>query len=139
MGLNRDLGFEQEGRIENIRRVAEVAKLMNDAGLIVLTAFISPFASDRQNAREIIGGDSFTEVFVNTSLEACEARDVKGLYRKARENKIPNFTGINSPYERPEHPDITVNTEQNTVQECVEHIIKVLEVKWRKTEEKYHM
>lgn len=139
MGLNRDLGFEQEGRIENIRRVAEVAKLMNDAGLIVLTAFISPFASDRQNAREIIGEDSFTEVFVNTSLEACEARDVKGLYRKARENKIPNFTGINSPYERPEHPDITVNTEQNTVQECVEHIIKVLEVKWRKTEEKYHM
>lgn len=131
MGLNRDLSFEPDGRIENIRRVAEVAKLMNDAGLIVLTAFISPFASDRQNARSIIGQDSFVEIFVDTPLEVCEQRDVKGLYRKARANNIPNFTGVNSPYERPEHPDIVVDTVHNTVDECVEHIIRELEAKWK--------
>lgn len=131
MGLNRDLGFEPEGRIENIRRVAEVAKLMNDAGLIVLTAFISPFASDRQNARSIIGQNSFVEIFVDTPLEVCEERDVKGLYKKARENSIPNFTGVNSPYERPEHPDIVVDTVHHTVDECVEHIIRELETKWK--------
>ncbi len=131
MGLNRDLGFEPEGRIENIRRVAEVAKLMNDAGLIVLTAFISPYASDRQNARSIIGQNSFVEIFVDTPLEVCEERDVKGLYRKARANNIPNFTGVNSPYERPEHPDIVVDTVHHTVDECVEHIIRELETKWK--------
>ncbi len=135
MGLNRDLGFEPKGRIENIRRVAEVAKLMNDAGLIVLTAFISPYASDRQNARNIIGQNSFVEIFVDTPLEVCEERDVKGLYRKARANSIPNFTGVNSPYERPENPDIVVNTVHHTVDECVEHIIRELETKWKTGEE----
>ncbi len=135
MGLNRDLGFEPEGRIENIRRVAEVAKLMNDAGLIVLTAFISPYASDRQNARSIIGQNSFVEIFVDTPLEVCEKRDVKGLYKKARKNHIPNFTGVNSPYERPEHPDIVVDTVHDTVDECAERIIRELETKWKTGEE----
>ncbi|MEI3339848.1 MAG: adenylyl-sulfate kinase [Eubacterium sp.] len=96
MGLNRNLGFKEDDRIENIRRIAEVAKLMNDAGLIVLTSFISPFARER-NAREIIGGD-FIEVYVSTPLEECERRDVKGLYKKARKGDLANFTGVNSPY-----------------------------------------
>ncbi len=128
MGLNSNLGFEPEDRIENIRRVAEVAKLMNDAGLIVLTAFISPFESDRQNARNIIGDDSFIEVYVNTPLEECERRDVKGLYKRAREQQIPNFTGITSPYEIPQNPEITVRTDDMSVEECVDEIIKKLKL-----------
>ena len=123
MGLNSNLGFEPEDRIENIRRVAEVSKLMNDAGIIVLTAFISPFVSDRQNARNIIGDENFIEVYVSTSLEECERRDVKGLYKRAREKQIPNFTGITSPYEIPQHPEIVVDTEKMSVEECVEAII----------------
>lgn len=108
MGLNKDLGFDKQGRIENIRRIAEVSKLMNDAGLIVLTAFISPFMEDRKCAREIIGG-GFIEIHVNTSLEICETRDVKGLYRKAREGSISDFTGVTSEYEMPDNPEITVD------------------------------
>ena len=128
MGLNRNLGFEPEDRIENIRRVAEVAKLMNDAGLIVLTAFISPFESDRQNARSSIGEDSFIEVYVNTPLEECEKRDVKGLYKRARQQQIPNFTGITSPYEIPQSPEITVRTDSMSVEECVNEILKKLDL-----------
>lgn len=94
MGLNKNLGFKEQDRIENIRRVSEVAKLFNDAGLIVLASFISPFERDRENAREIIGRDDFIEIYVSTSLKECERRDVKGLYRKARAGEIPNFTGI---------------------------------------------
>lgn len=109
LGLNKNLGFKESDRIENIRRIAEVTKLMNDAGLIVITSFISPYIRDRENAREIIG-DSFVEVYVNTPLEECERRDVKGLYKKARAGKIPNFTGISSPYEPPENPEITIDT-----------------------------
>lgn len=101
MGLNKNLGFKEADRIENIRRIAEVAKLMNDAGLIVITSFISPYVRDRRNAREIIGEDSFIEVYVSTPVEECEKRDVKGLYKKARAGEIPNFTGISSPYETP--------------------------------------
>lgn len=127
LGLNKNLGFEPEDRIENIRRIAEVSKLMNDAGLIVLTAFISPFCSDRQNARSIIGEENFIEVFVNTPLEVCEQRDVKGLYKKAREGKIPNFTGITSPYEEPEAPEITVDTSRQSLEECVDIILKDLD------------
>ncbi len=127
MGLNRNLGFEPEDRIENIRRIAEVAKLMNDAGLIVLTAFISPFKSDRQNARDIIGTESFVEIYVSTSLEECERRDIKGLYRKAREGKIPNFTGVSSPYEPPENADIVVDTRRKILDESVDFIMKKLE------------
>ncbi len=127
MGLNKNLGFEPEDRIENIRRIAEVAKLMNDAGLIVLTSFISPFESDRQNARSIIGEENFIEIYVSTSLEECEKRDVKGLYRKAREGKIPNFTGISSPYEPPEHADIVVDTSRKSLEEAAENVLGQLE------------
>ena len=127
MGLNQNLGFEEADRIENIRRVAEVSKLMNDAGLIVLTAFISPYRSDRERARKIIGEDSFIEVYVSTPLEKCEKRDVKGLYKKAREGKIPNFTGISSPYEPPVNPEIVIDTSKCDLQEAVEIILREIE------------
>ena len=127
MGLNKNLGFTQTDRIENIRRIAEVCRLMNDAGLIVLTAFISPFESDRENARKIIGLESFIEVYVNTPLEECEKRDVKGLYKKAREGKIPNFTGISSPYEPPLNAQITIDTSKMPLEECVQELLLKLE------------
>lgn len=123
MGLNKNLGFEPEDRIENIRRIAEVAKLMNDAGLIVLTSFISPFQSDRQNARRIIGNENFIEIYVSTPIEECERRDAKGLYRKAREGKIPNFTGISSPYEEPEHAEVVVDTSRQSLEEAAEFVL----------------
>ena len=125
MGLNNNLGFSDEDRIENIRRIAEVAKLMNDAGLIVITAFISPYRQDRRNAKKIIGRD-FREVYVSTSIEECEKRDVKGLYKAAREGKIAYFTGISSPYEVPENPDVTIDTEKMGVEECVDQILRQL-------------
>ena len=125
MGLNKNLGFKETDRIENIRRIAEVSKLMNDAGLIVLTAFISPFARDRRNAREIIGED-FIEVYVSTPLEECERRDVKGLYQKARRGELANFTGINSPYEVPEEPDIVIDTSKADLTTCVEELVEQL-------------
>lgn len=109
-GLNNNLGFSTEDRAENIRRVAEVAKLMNDAGLIVITAFISPFRADRDNARAIIGNGVFQEIFVDAGLDACEERDPKGLYKKARAGQIPEFTGISSPYEAPLNPELVVAT-----------------------------
>jgi adenylylsulfate kinase len=107
-GLNNNLGFSAADRSENIRRVAEVAKLMNDAGLIVITAFISPFCADRDNARAIIGEGVFQEVFVDAGLDACEERDPKGLYKKARAGQIPEFTGISSPYEAPLNPELVI-------------------------------
>ncbi|WP_115460773.1 adenylyl-sulfate kinase [Winogradskyella aurantiaca] len=122
MGLNKDLSFTAADRSENIRRIAEVANLMVDAGLVVLAAFVSPFKKDRQNIREVVKGVNFVEVFVNTSIEACEQRDVKGLYKKARSGEIKNFTGIDSPYEVPETPDIEVTTENLTIEESVELI-----------------
>lgn len=127
MGINSNLGFTEKDRIENIRRVGEVAKLMNDAGLITLTAFISPYRSDRRRAREIIGNDDFIEVYVSTPLEECEKRDVKGLYQKARRGEIPNFTGIGSPYEPPEHPEITIDTSRYTIEEAADLLMKELE------------
>lgn len=126
MGLNQNLGFSEKDRVENIRRIAEVSKLMNDAGLIVLTSFISPFRQDRRNAKNIIG-ERFVEVYISTPLEECEKRDVKGLYKKARNGEISNFTGITSPYEVPEHPDITVDTSKYSLEECVDSILKGLE------------
>ena len=126
MGLNCNLGFTEGDRIENIRRVAEVAKLMNDAGLIVLTAFISPFSNDRKMARKIIGDGNFVEIYVSTPISECEKRDVKGLYAKARQGNIPNFTGISSPYEIPESPEITVDTCKCSVDECVNSILSEL-------------
>lgn len=123
LGLNKNLGFTQKDRIENIRRTAEVCKLMNDAGLIVLTSFVSPYQKDRENAKKIIGSSDFIEIYVSTSLEECEKRDVKGLYRKARNDEIPNFTGISSPYEVPENPDIIIDTERKTIEESVDYIM----------------
>ena len=125
-GLNKDLGFDQADRIENIRRIAEVSRLLNDAGLIVLTAFISPYVADRRNAREIIGDNSFVEVYISTPLEECEKRDVKGLYRRARAGEISHFTGISSPYEKPEHPEIVIDTENCSVEDAVEQILSAL-------------
>ncbi len=125
MGLNNNLGFSQEDRVENIRRIAETCKLMNDAGLIVLVSVISPYAKDRQNAREIIG-DAFFEVYVETSLEECEKRDTKGLYKKAKEGKIANFTGISSPYEVPTHAEVTVKTEEMRVEDIVKLLVDQL-------------
>ncbi len=127
MGLNKNLGFQEQDRIENIRRTAEVAKLMNDAGLIVLTSFISPYRSDRMKAREIIGSADFIEIYVSTPLEECERRDVKGLYKKARDGKIPNFTGISSPYEPPLHAEIEVDTSKYTLEEAVEYVLNKLQ------------
>jgi bifunctional enzyme CysN/CysC len=118
-GLNKNLGFKETDRIENIRRVAEVARLMNDAGLIVITSFISPYESDRENARSIIG-EPFALVHVNTPLDVCESRDVKGLYAKARWGEIPNFTGVTDVYEEPLRPDCTIDTSACTVSEAVE-------------------
>ncbi len=123
-GLNKDLGFTEAGRIENIRRIGEVARLMTDAGLIVLTAFISPFRAERQMVRAMLEEAEFIEIFVDTPLEVAEERDVKGLYKKARSGQLKNFTGIDSPYEPPLNPEITVNTVEMTPEEAADHIIK---------------
>jgi bifunctional enzyme CysN/CysC len=125
-GLNKDLGFTEADRIENIRRVGEVAKLMADAGLIVLTAFISPFRAEREMVRAMLPEGEFIEIFVDTPLEVAEARDVKGLYKKARTGTLKNFTGIDSPYEPPENPEIRVNTVEMTPAEAAQHIIKAI-------------
>lgn len=125
-GLNKDLGFTETDRIENIRRVGEVAKLMADAGLIVLTAFISPFRAERDMVRAMMPEGEFVEIFVDTPIEVAEARDVKGLYKKARAGQLKNFTGIDSPYEPPENPDIRVNTVEMTAAEAAEHIVRQL-------------
>jgi len=109
-GLNKDLGFGPEARTENIRRIAEVANLMLDAGLVVLSAFVSPYLKDRQAIKEVVGSEGFMEVFVDTPLEVCEQRDVKGLYAKARAGEISEFTGISAPYQAPERPDFRVDT-----------------------------
>ncbi len=122
-GLNKNLGFKEVDRIENIRRIAEVAKLMNEAGLITLTSFISPYEEDRINARALIG-DDFIEIFVSTPLEVCEKRDSKGLYKKARAGEIPNFTGINSPYEKPKSPEITIDTSNCSIEKATNRITK---------------
>jgi len=125
-GLCRDLGFTAADRVENIRRAGEVAKLMMDAGLIVLASFISPFRADRQMLRELVGAEDFLEIHVDASLETCMARDPKGLYEKAKAGLIPNFTGINSPYEAPEQPDIHLNTAIATAEACAEQVLQAL-------------
>jgi len=124
-GLNKNLGFKEADRIENIRRIAEVSKLLNEAGLIAITSFISPYEKDRENAREIIG-ESFVEIFVSTPLEECENRDVKGLYKKSRNGEIPNFTGVSSPYEIPKKPDITIDTSKIDIDQATESVMKVI-------------
>ena len=125
-GLNRDLGFSEADRAENIRRVAEVARLMVDAGLIVLVSFISPFRSERHMARELFAPGEFVEVFVDTPIEECERRDVKGLYARARQGHLKNFTGIDSPYEAPENPDIRLLTQFESIDACVERVLRFM-------------
>lgn len=125
-GLNKDLGFSEIDRVENIRRIGEVSKLFVDSGLIVLTAFISPFKNDRQIARSLVKYDEFIEVFIDTPLEVCESRDPKGLYKKARDGAIKNFTGINSPYEASENPQICIKTDKESIDESVDKIITYL-------------
>jgi len=122
--LNKDLGFTDADRIENIRRVGEVAKLMTDAGLIVITAFISPFRSERQMVRDMMAPGEFVEVFVDTPLSVAEERDVKGLYAKARSGQLKNFTGIDSPYEAPETPELHIETTTMSIDEAAERIVK---------------
>jgi adenylylsulfate kinase len=126
-GLNNNLGFSPDDRTENIRRVGEVAKLFADAGTIVFTAFISPYRSDRDQVRDIMGQDDFIEVHVATDLETCESRDVKGLYAKARKGEIPEFTGISAPYEAPEKPELVVDTAGQTVDESAAELIAYLD------------
>lgn len=128
-GLNRDLGFSQSDRIENIRRVAEVAGLMVDAGLVVITAFISPYSADREMARNLIGPDRFIEVFIDATLESCEARDVKGLYQKARAGLIKEFTGIDAPFEPPQHPHLTLPTHKQTIEESLAALLSAVREK----------
>jgi adenylylsulfate kinase len=125
-GLNKDLSFSEEGRVENIRRIGEVAKLMLDAGLVVLSAFISPFKADREQVKTIVGAQYYHEVFVDTPLAVCEQRDVKGLYKKARRGEIKNFTGIDSPYEAPVHPDTRIETDKISVEDAVEQLFKAV-------------
>ena len=125
-GLNKDLDFTEKGRIENIRRIGEVSKLFVDAGIVTLTAFVSPFKSDRQTVRELVGEDNFIEVFVDCPLEVCEARDVKGLYKKARAGEISNFTGISSPFESPEKCDIRIPTNEWTLEKSVDELFNVV-------------
>ena len=125
-GLNKNLGFSNEDRTENIRRIAEVARLMNDAGMIVITAFISPFIVDREMARQIIGQDCFREVFVSTALDVYESRDPKGLYGKARAGQVPDFTGISSPYEVPKNPDLVIDTDHVAVENAVLLLTKLI-------------
>jgi len=128
-GLNSDLGFSKKDRKENIRRISEVTKLFQDAGIITLVTFISPFKEDRNNARKLIPEGRFIEIYVKCSLETCETRDVKGLYKKAREGIIKDFTGISSPYEEPEKPEIILNTEKETLKESVDKVINYLKEK----------
>ena len=124
--LNNDLDFTEKDRKENLRRIAEVAKLFVEGGNIVIASFVSPLISDRKYVKSIIGNKDFIEVFVNTSLEECERRDVKGLYKKAREGKIPNFTGISAPYQEPINPDLVVKTENEDVQTSVKKVFEYL-------------
>jgi adenylyl-sulfate kinase len=126
-GLNRDLGFSHEDRTENIRRVAEVARLMNDAGLIVITAFISPYHDDRSIARAAVGEGRFVEVYLSTPLDVCEARDPKGFYKRARAGNLPGYTGISAPYEIPENPGITLDTSAHGIDACVAQIAAIVD------------
>ena len=134
-GLNADLTFSHEDRQENIRRIAEVSKLFAHAGVIVLTSFISPTVAIREQAKSIIGEEDFMEIFVDTPLEVCEQRDVKGLYKKARKGEIKDFTGIDAPYEKPPNPFLSVKTENKTVEESVDYIVENIVEKISLTDE----
>jgi len=122
-GINKDLSFAPEGRTENIRRIAEIGNLMVDAGVVTLAAFVSPYREDRENIKAIVGAENFIEIYVNTSLEECERRDVKGLYKKARAGEIKNMTGISAPYEAPLHPDLEIKTDHEPIETSVQTIL----------------
>ena len=126
-GLNSNLDFSESGRTENIRRISEVSKLMLESGLIIMTAFISPFHKDRNEARKLISSDDFIEIYCKASIETCETRDVKGLYKRARAGEIKNYTGIDSPYEVPENPELTIDTDNQSLDGSVSTILKFLE------------
>ena len=128
-GLNKDLGFSKEDREENIRRISEVAKLFVDAGLIVITAFISPYRKDRNFARSLVEENEFIEVYVKCPVSVCEQRDPKGLYKKARAGEIKGFTGVDDPYEEPENPEIILETDKMSVEECVQKIVDYMQQK----------
>lgn len=131
-GINKDLTFAPKDRTENIRRIAEVANLMVDAGLVTLAAFVSPYKKDRENIRSIVKDVNFVEIFVNTSVEECERRDVKGLYKKARAGEIKNMTGISEPYEAPENPDIEIKTKNESVEAAAQRIVDYITPKLSK-------
>ena len=128
-GLNKDLGFGDQARVENIRRIGEVSKLFLDAGIIVITAFISPFQEDRDQVRDLVGEGEFIEVFIDAPLDVCETRDPKGLYKKARAGEIPHFTGIDSPYEAPKIAELHIKTDKMNIKECANKIVNYLEEK----------
>ena len=128
-GINKDLSFSPDDRTENIRRIAEIANLFIDAGVVVLAAFVSPYKKDRDNIKNIVKDVNFVEIYINTSVEECERRDVKGLYKKARTGEIKNMTGISAPYEAPENPDIEIKTEEETVDKAVQRILEFLKPK----------
>jgi adenylylsulfate kinase len=129
-GINKDLSFAPKHRSENIRRIAEISNLMLDAGVVTLAAFVSPYIKDREAVKQIVGPDKFIEIYVNTTLEACESRDTKGLYKKARAGEIKNMTGISAPYQAPTHPDLEVVTDGQTIQESVAVIMQFLNTKF---------
>ena len=134
-GINSDLSFSSEDRTENIRRIAEVANLMLDAGLVVLAAFVSPYKKDRENIKNIVKDANFVEIYINTSLQECERRDVKGLYKKARAGEIKEMTGISSPYEAPEHADIEIKTEEESIEAAAKKIVKAIMPKLKVNDE----
>lgn len=134
-GINKDLSFSPDDRTENIRRIAEVANLMLDAGLVVLAAFVSPYKKDRENIRSVVKDVNFVEIYINTSIEECERRDVKGLYKKARAGEIKNMTGISAPYEAPENPDIEIKTEYESIDAAAQRIVEYITPKLSKNNE----
>jgi adenylylsulfate kinase len=125
-GINKDLNFAPEDRTENIRRIAEISNLMLDAGVLTLAAFVSPYIKDREEVKQIVGADNFIEIYVNTSLEECERRDVKGLYKKARAGEIKNMTGISAPYEAPTNPDFEITTDGQSIEDSVKEVLTFL-------------
>lgn len=125
-GVNKDLGFSESDRTENIRRIAEISNLFIDAGVLTIGAFVSPYSKDREKIKQIVGRENFIEIFVNTSIEECERRDVKGLYKKAREGKIKNMTGIDAPYEAPKNPDMEIITEELPIEDSVNSIVEYI-------------
>jgi adenylylsulfate kinase len=125
-GINKDLNFAPKDRTENIRRIAEISNLMLDAGVLTLAAFVSPYLKDREEVKQIVGADNFIEIYVNTSLEECERRDVKGLYKKARAGEIKNMTGISAPYEAPTNPDFEIITDGQSIEDSVKEVLTFL-------------